>query len=262
LSDHGAYGDEMGRFFRMGDGDLDRLLAGRAPSGDEELEELAAFLRDVEAAHLRFPPESTEARQLAAMLEAAQLLSDKGEPAARPASKAPGPDHQASRLPKWRSTIVPARLFATIWTKAAVAAVAALLVMAGLASAGALPDPLQTAAANAADTVGVSLDNPGDADEVGDVDAVDDSEANEADDNEAKDDDDAKAAGKDADNGDSHPVSASNDVSTPAPAVTTPSPADDNQADDDNEADDDKDEADDEGAAEEPDHEGSEGSDD
>jgi hypothetical protein len=291
LSGHDAYEDEMGRFFRMSDRDLDRLLAGKAPEGDEELAELAAFLREVKAAHLKFPPESTEARQLAAIMEAAQLLSDKGEPVARPASKAPGPefsgnpDLQASRLPSWRRNLMPTGLLSNVWSKAAVAAVAALLVCCGLAAAGALPDPLQTAAANAAGEVGVSLDNPGDTDEAGDVDAVDDNDT-QGDDDGAKKEDDAQGEDRD-DGGDNHKVSASNDASnTPAPAVTAPpAPADDNDDaedtdddhanpppaakddddeaddekadDDDNEADeDDHQSADDEGAADEQDQEG------
>jgi hypothetical protein len=299
LSDHDAYKDEMGRFFRMSDRDLDRLMAGKAPEGDEELAELAAFLREVEAAHLKFPPESTEARQLAAILEAAQLLSDKGEPVARPASKAPGPDVsgipdlQASPLPSWRRNLMPTGLLSNVWSKAAVAAVAALLVCCGLAAAGALPDSLQTAAANAAGQVGVSLDNPGDTDEVGDVDGVDDNDA-QGDDDGAKKDDDAQGNesddgdnGNNGNNGDSQPVKASEDTSTPAPAVTAPpAPADDdndaedkdddhansapaakddddNEADDDNKTEDDDNDADeddhesadDEGAAHEPDHE-------
>jgi hypothetical protein len=271
LSDHDAYQDEMGRFFGMSDRDLERLLAGKAVD-DEELAEFAAFLREVEAAHLKFPRESTEARQLLAILEAAQFHGDKGEPVARPASKAPGPGPQASRLPNWRRTLMPTGLLSTMWSKAAVAAVAAFFAMAGLAAAGALPDPLQTAAANAADQVGVSLDNPSDVDEPGDVDAVDEDKASEPDDDGAKDDDDAK--GEHNNNSDSHPVSTSNDT-PPAPAVTTSPPAngnddtedddhassnpaadDDNEAeDDDDEAKDDDEEADDEAASEPDDHE-------
>jgi hypothetical protein len=244
LSGHDAYEDEMGRFFRMRDRDLDRLLAGKAPQDDPELEELAAFLREVKAAHQKLPPESKQARQLAMILEAAQLEI---------------PEPQVSRLPNWRKPM-PAGLFSTMWTKAAVGAVAALLVCCGLAAAGALPDPLQTAAANAAGEVGVSLDNPGDTDEAGDVDAADDNEAaDDQDDAAAKDDDKSKTAHSDkSSNSDSQPVSASDGTSAPAPAVTAPAPADeDNDAedkDDDNSApaakDDDDNEADDENQSE------------
>jgi hypothetical protein len=265
----------MGRFFRMSDWDLDRLLAGKAPEGDEELEELAAFLREVKAAHLKFPPESMEARQLAAILEAAQLLSDKGEPVVRPASKAPGPDRQASRLPSWRRKPV----FSTIWAKVAVASVAAVLLCSGLAVAGALPDPLQTAAANAAGEVGVSLDNPGDVDEAGDVDAVDDNDANQPDDNATKSDHKARHR----DDGDGNDDNQGDEQNAPAPAVSAPQPVvgnqnnagdeqgddqddqgddnnqgddQDNEGDDNNEADDQDNEADDQKPADEQDHEG------
>ena len=51
---------------RLGDQDLDRLLAGRAPSGGDPLDgELAAFVQDVRAAFTAPPPVDIERRHLA-----------------------------------------------------------------------------------------------------------------------------------------------------------------------------------------------------
>jgi hypothetical protein len=175
----------------MSDRDIDRLLAGKAPEGDEAVEELAAFLQEVKAAYLKAPADSTEARQLATILEAAQLQTDKGESVARPPSKATGPAPQASGLPNWRQRLVLTQLFSSLWARIAVASVAAALASGGLAFAGALPDPLQAAAADAANQVGVSLDDPNDVDELGDVDSADDGTANRSDDDADERDDDA-----------------------------------------------------------------------
>jgi hypothetical protein len=247
----------------MSDRDLDRLITGKAPEGDEELEELAAFLSEVEAAHSEAPSKGTEARQLAAIVEAAQLLSDNGEPAARPASKATGSDRQTSGLPKWRRKLVLPQLFSTLWARVAVVAIAAGLVSGGLASAGALPDPLQAAVADAANQVGVSLQDP-DADEPGDVDATDDSTATKGDDDDAKKDDEAKKSNKsnandDGDDGNAKQGSAgTGNVGTVAPpndvhAFQKDSSANDPEDDQANEPDDDTNKPDDDADADEGD---------
>ena len=148
---------------RLSHQDVDRLLAGKAPSGADRLDEdLAAFTRDVRAAFVRPPSLDVERRHLAAAVEASRLTTDKGEPAVRPASKAQGPESQASGLPKWRRRSVLSSLFASLAAKIAGVAVAAVAATGGLAAAGALPAPAQQAIASAASSVGFSLPSPGD----------------------------------------------------------------------------------------------------
>lgn len=133
---------------------VDRLLAGDDNVQDPQL---AAFVRDVRAVYTTPPDVATEARHVAAMVETAHLLTDKGDPVARPASKAHGPDSQASGLPT-RRRIVQGQ-FQRLSVRFAVGLVALVGATSALAVTGALPDPLQRALADAASTVGVSLDS-------------------------------------------------------------------------------------------------------
>ena len=70
------------------DDGFERLLRGETPKTPEE-QALGLFLEDVRGA---FPtePSLAEEAHLAAIVQAAQLLADKGEPAVRSASKADG----------------------------------------------------------------------------------------------------------------------------------------------------------------------------
>ena len=70
----------------MSDRDVDALLAGKVPSGHDELEDLAVFLRDAGHVFSELPAEQTEARHLAAIVGTAQLLADDATLAARPAT--------------------------------------------------------------------------------------------------------------------------------------------------------------------------------
>ncbi len=82
------------------DDGFERLLRGETPKTPEE-QALGLFLQDVGGA---FPaePSLAEEAHLAAIVQAAQLLADKGEPAVRSASKADGRAPHASGLPKRR----------------------------------------------------------------------------------------------------------------------------------------------------------------
>lgn len=162
MSEYGAYQDEMDRFPSVSERELDRLLAGKAPAGDGELEELDAFIRGLRAAYLAAPAPEVEERHVAAIVKAARLIPDKGDPVVRPASKAHGPGWQVSGLPKWRRTrVMLTQLFATLTAKIAAGAVAAVAATSGLAVAGALPDPAQQAVSDAAARVGITLPSPG-----------------------------------------------------------------------------------------------------
>jgi hypothetical protein len=158
MSHHGGYQHEMGRFENVSDGELERLLAGKVLHGEEELGALTSFVRDMKDTYQVSPDGTSEARHLAAIFEAAHLLADKSEPVARPASKADGPATQASGLPKKRRKLVSARLDSIV--ARTVVGVAVFATTGSFAFAGTLPDPLQQAAVDVADTVGVTLPDP------------------------------------------------------------------------------------------------------
>lgn len=145
---------------RLSDQDLDRLLAGKAPSGGDEVDQaLAALTRELRTG-VRPVPASLERSVVAAAVEASRLTVDKGNPVARPASKAHGPDRQASGLPKWRRRTVFSSLFASLTAKIAGVAIAAAAATGGLAATGTLPAPAQQAVSQAASTIGIHLPSP------------------------------------------------------------------------------------------------------
>jgi hypothetical protein len=163
MSDYGVSPSEMKRLSNMSDGDLDALRTGHAPDGGPQADGMAQFVCDLGEA---FPEPSTahlEGVHIAAMMQAARLLADKGELVARPASKAYGPDCQASGLPKpWRETML-GRMLAPKAAKVAAGAVALTLLFSGVAVAGVLPVPIQNTVADVVQTVGIDL--PGGANE-------------------------------------------------------------------------------------------------
>ena len=128
---------EMGQHDRR-DAELERLLTGQA-SDDRatELAQLVAALRS----DARTPV--AEDVHVAAMIEAAHLHAEKGDPAVRPVSNADAPARQVSRLPKRRGNDVPSRR--SILLKVLAPAFALLMLFSGMAIAGVLPTPLQGA---------------------------------------------------------------------------------------------------------------------
>ena len=74
LSYGGAHEDEMGRLLRLHDRDLDRLLAGRAPADNGDLDELAAFVRELTHTFQAAPDPATETRHLNAIMNAVRAL--------------------------------------------------------------------------------------------------------------------------------------------------------------------------------------------
>jgi hypothetical protein len=135
LSDFDAYGDEMGRFSRLNDRELDRLLGGQGPAEDGDLDDLAAFVRELNVAFQEGPDGPTETRHLTAIMDSVRL---------QPTADTPPP--------------MPRR---TVWSggtaRVAFAGVLALGAFCGVAYAGALPGPVQGAVADVARNVGVSL---------------------------------------------------------------------------------------------------------
>jgi hypothetical protein len=138
LSDDDAYEDEMG-IAQLDDRGVDRLLAGQSPAVNGDLEEVAAFVRELTFTFYAAPDAATERRHLTAIMDAVPL-----PPVPAAASKAPA--RSTARL-GGRSRGV--RL----------AFVGALAVgsFCGVAYAGVLPGPVQGAVSDAARTIGVSL---------------------------------------------------------------------------------------------------------
>lgn len=129
--DRDAHTDDMARFLRLSDADVERLFRGLAPETDEGLRDLAGFL--VDAAELSRPPRSeTEAGHLALLAEAVRARSEEGYGSARPvASTTEAP---IARPAERRG---PMRLRTVRWgAKVALATSSLVVVTAGLAFAG------------------------------------------------------------------------------------------------------------------------------
>ena len=130
------------------------------PEGPGELGEVAAFAEDLRMAfpETAVPPARQEAH-LAAIVQAAGLLADKGESTLGSTSKAHGLHEGASGLPKPRRKPV----FKTRTAKIGIAAAIGVMSLGGLATAGALPGPVQHTVASMGSAVGIDLPDPNDA---------------------------------------------------------------------------------------------------
>jgi hypothetical protein len=166
--------------------ELEALLAGQ---GRDKNLDLTRFVDDLSTAFPASAPAA--AAHLAAIANEAQLLADKGDPVARPASNAVAPVPQASRPPKrWRNTMKDKK--ARVLIKIAAPVVALFAVLGIMGSAGALPRTLQHLTSHAAGFVGLDLpsgddegndstaDDQGDSNDQGDVkDATDQGDQND-----------------------------------------------------------------------------------
>ena len=119
------------------DDGFERLLRGETPKTPEE-RALGLFLHDVGGAFPAGIPPAEEAH-LAAIVHAAQLLADKGEPAVRSASKADGRARHASGLPKRGRVMMKVPLMRSLAAKVVAGLVVLMSMFGGLALAGALP---------------------------------------------------------------------------------------------------------------------------
>jgi hypothetical protein len=156
LSGGGAYKDEMGYLSRLSDQELDRLLAGKEPPEGEDFGELAAFVSDAAAVLHETPDEATAARHLAAIVAAAQLQLEHESSAPRPSVNPSGLNRKALYF-RGRRKLMSSSPPSSFAGKIALVAVIVLAAFGGSAYAGVLPDPVQGAVADVADTVGVSL---------------------------------------------------------------------------------------------------------
>lgn len=142
---------------RISPKDLDRLFAGRGALPGGELEDISGLVEKVQSSYLPDIDPDLRASHVAAVMQVVNL-TDKGDLAARPASKVNGPARQASGLPKGRRSFVLESLFATVSAKLALGGVAvAMAATGGLAATGNLPDQAQTAISHAVDNVGIDI---------------------------------------------------------------------------------------------------------
>jgi hypothetical protein len=186
LTDFGAYESEMEHLSNLSDQELDRLLAGKEPSDDGALDELADFLQKAAALLPETPARSTANRHIAAMVATAQQLSESDSRDSEPSVNPSRADRKAHRFRTRRKPVFKNPL-SGLAGKMALVAVVVLAVFGGTAYAGALPDGVQGAVADVADSLGVSLpdaDNDSVDGAVSDVDegALDDSDDSTVDD--------------------------------------------------------------------------------
>jgi hypothetical protein len=153
----GVYQGVMRPSKKISPNDLDRLFAGRGASPGGELDDISGLVHKVQSRYLSEIDPDLETSHLAALMQVVNL-TDKGDLAARPASKVDGPARQASGLPKGRRRFVLESFLATVSAKLALGGVAvAMAATGGLAASGNLPDRAQTAISQAVDNVGIDI---------------------------------------------------------------------------------------------------------
>jgi hypothetical protein len=189
----------MDQVAHLSDADLDRLLAGEAPSDARDAEALVTFFQEVKFRYVTEPPAATRQAHLSQILAAAQLIARPTQPSLQasptpgrristevetglvgsPAEASPRSDAavvsnegppagqgddrgRPPRWPRWRKRLALGGIFGgSITAKIAIiGVVAATAATGGLAAAGFLPSSLQSAVAGAAGNVGVRLPNP------------------------------------------------------------------------------------------------------
>lgn len=130
--DRDAHTDDMARFLRLSDADVERLFRGLAPETDEDLRDLAGFLVDAAESLSRPPRSETEAGHLALLAEAVRARSHEGYGSARPVATTT--ETPIARPTERRG---PMRLRTVRWAvKVALATSSLVVVTAGLAFAG------------------------------------------------------------------------------------------------------------------------------
>lgn len=152
----GVYQVEMKPFGKISEHELDRLFSGKAPAEDSGLNDVARLVQKVQTTYLTNIEPDVEATHLAGLIEMV-ILTDKGDLAARPASKVTGPHAQASGLPKPRRRFMLESLFATLTAKIAAGGIAIAMAATGAAATGHLPDQAQTGLSRAVEKIGIHI---------------------------------------------------------------------------------------------------------
>jgi hypothetical protein len=149
--DRDAYPDDMARFLRLSDEDVERIFRGVPPEGDEDLRDLAGFLADAAETLSRPPGGEVQARHMSLLAGAIRTPSAGPEVSSGPAAA-------ASTIPQPTERRGLMRIPAVRWAAKVTFAAAGLIVLtAALAFAGV--DLPGTAAETAFDKVGVELPN-------------------------------------------------------------------------------------------------------
>lgn len=147
---HDVLSSKMKSFYKTRDRELERILSGRSPAGPGH-EEVHRVVEELRAA---FPPEAIpghlEATHVAAMMEQARSPHRLPDPATGPDEASPVVSLFAG--PRRLSTLV-----ASHSARIVAAAVLVLAVFGGVATAGALPGPLQSAVSRAAGAIGIPI---------------------------------------------------------------------------------------------------------
>lgn len=147
----------MKKFRNDNGAELERLFAGKAPTVDGGLEGVARMVDSVKSAYLSDPDPELEATHLTGLMRIVHL-NDKGDLAARSASKVDGPGSQVSGLPRRRRKFMLETLFGTLAAKIAAGGIAvAMASTSAVAATGNLPDQMQTGISQAVDNVGISI---------------------------------------------------------------------------------------------------------
>lgn len=152
----GVYQVEMKPFGKISEHEIDRLFSGKAPAENTGLNDIARLVRKVQTTYLTNIKPDVEATHLAGLIKMVNL-TDKGDLAARPASKVTGPHAQASGLPKRRRRFMLESLFATLAAKIAAGGIAIAMAATGAAATGHLPDQAQTGLSRAVEKIGVHI---------------------------------------------------------------------------------------------------------
>ena len=154
--DPDAYPDDMARFLRLSDAEVDTLFQGLPPKGDEDLRELADFLADAAASISRPPRAEVQATHLSLLAGAIRTTSAGPHdlPSWGPAAAARPTDRSRRERGIMRSATIRRA------SKVALASATIVLLTAALAFAGV--DLPGTAAETAFDKVfGIELPNQG-----------------------------------------------------------------------------------------------------
>jgi hypothetical protein len=152
----GVYQDEMKPFGKISEQDLDRLFSGKAPTESSGLNDISGLVHVVQNRFSADIDAGLESTHLTALMQMVNS-TDKGDLAARPASKVTGPESQASGLPKLRRKFMLESLFATLAGKIAAGSMAVVLAAVPVAATGHLPDEMQTGISEAVENVGINI---------------------------------------------------------------------------------------------------------
>jgi hypothetical protein len=126
-----AYPDDMARFLRLSDEDVERIFRGLPPEGDEDLRDLAGFLADAAETLSRPPRGEVEAAHMSLLAGAIRT------PSAGPRGESSGPAAAAAPIPQPIDNRRLMRSPVTHWAaKATVAAATLVATTAALAFAG------------------------------------------------------------------------------------------------------------------------------